>query len=91
LVLWQAGRNTIEFEIYATARQINGLSAVEVGDASVLQRSSYQRLAWLQIEVVQGLTWLSALLGGLCLIIGLTIRANATYFWFGLTCIARVS
>ena len=73
--------------MYANARQLNGLSAVEIGDAATLESGSYQWRVWWLVEVVRGITWLSALLGLLCLAIGFILRRESAFIWFGLTCL----
>lgn len=34
---WRNGPNTLEFEIFATSRQMNGLSAISIGPAHLLR------------------------------------------------------
>lgn len=87
MALWITGTNTLEFEIYASARQLNGLSAIEVGDAIELSNGSYLWRNWWQIDLVRGLSWLAAVLGCLCLAIGMILRRDSAFLWFGLTTI----
>ena len=87
--LWREGRNDLEFEIHATPQQTNGLAPVEVGDADVLDEGTYRWRHWLQVELVQALTWLSLLLGALSLAVGLILRKDSVYIWFGLASISN--
>ena len=82
---WQADINTLDFEVYATSRQMNGLSLVTVGDPATLADSGYRRLLWLKVDLLVGLAWLSLLSGILSLIVALMLRREPVYFWFGLT------
>ena len=86
---WTLGKNELRFEIYATARQINGLSSVWVGDVDVLESRLYRWRYWLQVDLMAGLSWLSALLGVLALVVGIVLRKNSVYLWFGLTSIVN--
>ncbi len=88
-VYWQAGRNELVFEIYATARQSNGLSSVWVGDVSALEAQFYHWRYWLQVELMRGLTWLSMVVGLLALGASTVLRKESVYFWFGLTSVAN--
>jgi signal transduction histidine kinase len=87
--IWQPGRNEISFEIYASARQSNGLSTVWLGDVNVLDRSFYRFRYWLQVDLLSGLTWLSAVLGVLAIAVGIVLRKDSVYLWFGLTSTAN--
>ena len=88
-VYWKAGRNELQFDIYATARQTNGLSSVWVGDVGELARQFYLWRYWLQVELMRGLTWLSVVVGLLALGAGLLVRQERVYVWFGLTSLAN--
>ena len=55
---WRAGPNTLDFEVYATSRQMNGLSRVTVGDPAVLADSGYRSLLWFKVDLLVGLAWL---------------------------------
>lgn len=85
--LLQVGSNVLEFEIYATSRQMNGLSAVQVGDADALYDSVFSNRHFWTVDVQVGLTWLSTLLGLLSLTVGLVLRRESVFIWFGLTSI----
>ncbi|RQW77734.1 MAG: hypothetical protein EHM62_08160, partial [Methylococcus sp.] len=63
--LWHTGVNTLEFEIFANNRQMNGLSPVSVGPAQALSDGPYLRKWLWQVELLQGMSWLAACLGGL--------------------------
>ena len=82
---WKAGRNELQFDIYANARQSNGLSSVWVGDVETLKNRFYLWRYFLQVDVMKGLTWLSFLVGLLALSVGLILRRDSVYLWFGLT------
>lgn len=86
---WQAGINTLDFEVYATSRQMNGLSRVTVGDPVVLADSGYRSLFWFKVDLLVGLAWLSLLSGLLSLSVALILRREPVYFWFGLTSITN--
>ena len=83
--LWQAGANTLDFDIYATERQMNGLSRITVGDPTVIADRSYRLEYWLKVDLLVGLAWLSALSGLLSLSVALILRREPVYFWLGLT------
>lgn len=85
--LVQVGINTLEFEILATPRQMNGLSQVRVGDADTLFETFYVWRYFLSAELQVGLMWLSVLLGLLSLTVGLILRRESVFIWFGLTSI----
>lgn len=82
---WNAGRNELQFEIYATARQSNGLSSVWVGEVDVLERHFYRWRYGLQVELIEAFAWLLALVGFLALGAGWVLRKEPVYYWFGLT------
>jgi signal transduction histidine kinase len=86
---WTLGQNELRFEIYATARQINGLSSVWVGDVDVLESRFYSLRYWLQVDLMAGLSWLSGLLGLMALVVGLVLRKDSVFLWFGLTSIVN--
>lgn len=88
-LFWQLGANEIRFEIYANARQSNGLSAVSVGDAEVLDSLFYQKRFWLQVDLMAGLSWLSGLIGVMSLVVAAVLRKESVYWWFGLTSIVN--
>lgn len=89
--IWLAGRNTLEFEIYANDRQMNGLGRVLVGQAQALDQSVYRfRMLW-QVEVIRALTWITLTMGVLSLAIGLVLRTESIYQWFGLTSLANAA
>jgi signal transduction histidine kinase len=88
-IYWKAGPNELQFDIYVTARQSNGLSSVWVGDVDVLYANFYRWRHWVQVELITGLTWLSVLVGLLAIGAGLVLRKDSVYFWFGLTSFAN--
>ncbi|MDH4391516.1 MAG: hypothetical protein QE285_08845 [Aquabacterium sp.] len=85
-VLWRQGRNDIDIEVYAIPHLANGLAPLEIGPADeLLVERMRWRMFW-QVEVVRGLTWLSVLLGVIALCVGLIMRRDPVYLWFG--CVA---
>jgi signal transduction histidine kinase len=83
--LLHPGLNTLEFEIHATARQMNGLSAVRAGDADTLYNDDYFWRQLLTVQLQRGLIWLSTLLGLLSLTVGMILTSERVFLWFGLT------
>lgn len=87
--LWQPGTNTLEFEVYATFRQMNGLSAITIGDPVTLNNQLYTPDRLLRSDLLIGLAWLSAVLGFLSLSMSLVHRRDRVYLWFGVTSIVN--
>ncbi len=87
--LWLAGDNQLEFEIHATPHQTNGLSAILVGPADALNRGPMLQRHWWQVSLLGGLSWMGLSLGLLMLAVGLVLRQDSVYRWFGLTSIAN--
>lgn len=87
--VWQLGDNTIEFEIHANSRQVNGLSAVKVGEVEALYEGAYRLRHWLKIEFLVGLGWISSVFGLLSLAVYFILRKESAYLWFGLSCLAH--
>ena len=85
-VLWRQGPNVIDIEVYAIPHLANGLAPLEIGPADDLQVERMRWRTFWQVEVVRGLTWLSALLGVIALCISLIMRRDPVYLWFG--CVA---
>lgn len=86
--LWHVGANTLDITVYATDRQVNGLSAIYVGAGQyLLHNFAYQH--WLRSDVPIGLAWTSLVLGLLSLGLGLMLWRNSVYLWFGLTSLAN--
>lgn len=81
--LWQVGVNRLEVELYATSRQMNGLSPVLVGPAERLYRSPYIGQRFLRVGLVEVLTWLSVSLGFLSLMVYTRLRSEPVWAWFG--------
>lgn len=81
----KTGANELQFEIYANARQSNGLSSVVVGQVETLDSHFYLWRYWLQVDLMAGLSWLSGLLGVMALAVGIVLRKDSVYLWFGLT------
>lgn len=87
--LWRVGANTLEFEIYANDRQMNGLSPVQIGTAQALDQGPYLQQRLWQVELLRGLTWVVLSLGGLALAVAWILRSERLYLWFGLCSIAN--
>jgi PAS domain S-box-containing protein len=87
VLMLRAGENTLDFEIFATERQMNGLSVVRVGEADAVYEQLYLWRQFLTVDLLVGLTWLSSLLGLLSLTVGLVLRKESVFLWFGLTSI----
>lgn len=87
--LWHAGSNLLEFEIHATPHQTNGLSAIRVGPADALNRGPLLQRHWWQVSLLRGLSWMGLSLGLLMLAVGLVLRQDSVYRWFGWTSIAN--
>lgn len=87
--VWQVGDNVIEFEIYANARQKNGLSQVQVDVLNKLYQESFLIPQWLKHGFLVGLAWVSAVLGILSLAVSLVLRNELAYRWFGIACVAH--
>lgn len=85
---WRVGTNTLDFVIYATDRQMNGLSRITVGDPVMLGHN-YRLTRWLKSDLLVGLAWLSLLSGFLSLSVAVILRHQPVYFWFGLTSITN--
>jgi signal transduction histidine kinase len=88
---WKPGLNQITFEIYATGGQSNGLSSVTVGDVGVLDTVFYHLNYWLKVDLLMGLTWLSAVLGVLSLVVSRILKNDAVYLWFGIASLANAA
>lgn len=87
--LWQAGTNTIEVEVFANQRQMNGLAPVQVGSAQELDRGPYLRDRLLRVELIRALTWVSLCLGLLALAVAAILRTENVFLWFGLCSIVN--
>lgn len=85
---WRAGPNTLEFEIFATSRQMNGLSAVTIGPAHVLREGEYGWRRFIQVTVANGLAWAAFCMGGIVLCVSLALRGDRLYGCFGVTALA---
>ncbi|MEN9313744.1 MAG: hypothetical protein RIS35_137 [Pseudomonadota bacterium] len=85
--LWREGANEIVFELFANAKQPNGLSAVTVGPAVALSQGPFERHYFLQVELLRGLAWAMACFGVVSLALSALFRGrdDAGFFWFGVT------
>lgn len=82
--LWQSGRNTVNFEIWATEGQVNGLSQVRVGPAAYLHDRFFAPAYLARVELPGALIPVALLMGILGLIVGLILRNEPAFFMFGL-------
>ena len=85
---WRAGPNTLEFEVFATSRQMNGLSAVTIGPAQALREGDYGWRRFIQVTVANGLAWAAFCMGGIVLCVSLALRGDRLYGCFGVTALA---
>jgi len=85
VAMLKTGTNELQFEIYADARQSNGLSSVVIGPVEALDSRFYLWRYWIQVDLMAGLSWLSGVLGVMALAVGIVLRKDSVYLWFGLT------
>jgi signal transduction histidine kinase len=85
VAMLKTGANELQFEIYADARQFNGLSGVVIGPVEALDSLFYLWRYWIQVDLMAGLSWLSGVLGLMALAVGIVLRKDSVYLWFGLT------
>lgn len=84
---WRTRENVLEFDVFATSRQMNGLSPVIVGPAQELNHDYLLRRT-LQVSVVNGLAWVALSLGLVVLSVSIALGGDRLYSWFGLTAFA---
>ena len=89
--IWQLGENTVEFEIHANARQMNGLSPIQIGEVESLYANNYRMGNWLKTELLEGLQWISVVFGLLSLAVYVILRKEPAFLWFGLTCLMHAT
>ena len=89
--LWHAGINTLEIEVHGNHGQVNGLSEVLVGDAHRLYRDVYISQFALRITLYEWLAFAILTLGMLSLTVGVSLREESVYRWYGLTCLFLVA
>ena len=87
--LWRAGVNLVEVELFASARQANGLSAVTIGPAERLAEGPFATRYFLQVELLRGLAWAMVCLGLGALVLALLVRDTPGFAWFGLATIVN--
>lgn len=85
LEYWSKGLNQIEVEIFASGRQINGLSAVVVGDAEQLMKEFYRPAYFWLVDVMNVHMWVSLILGLMALAVAWLVRDSRLYLWVGLS------
>lgn len=82
---WREGSNQIDLEIFASRRQINGLSAVVVGDAEQLMREFYRPAYFWLVDVMNVHMWVSLILGLMALAVAWLVRDSRLFLWVGLS------
>lgn len=87
--MWRAGLNTLEIEVFANERQMNGLSAVHAGPAEALHDGAYRWHRLWRVDLIRALSWLSICVGLLSLTVGAVLRSESVYRWFGLACLVN--
>lgn len=87
--LWKQGENQLSVEVYADGRQTNGLSAVRVGPLPQLAASDYAAPYFLRVQLMQGLSWVTVILGLLSLMVAFYLRSRSLYLWVGLASLAH--
>jgi signal transduction histidine kinase len=85
--VWQVGENTLEFEIHANARQMNGLSPIQIGELESLYANNYRMGHWLKTDLLEGLQWISMAFGLLSLAVYVILRKEPAFLWFGFACL----
>lgn len=88
--LLREGMNQLEFEVYATPHQTNGLSRVVVGDPAALLAGEYGSRRFWQVVAMEALTWITVGVGLLSLAVAVALPRERLYLWFGLACLANV-
>ena len=89
--LLKTGENTIEFEIYASRHQKNGLTAITYGDLSGIFDRLYWPLHWLKADFLVGMSWVSLVFGLVSLSAFFILRKEYAYVWFGIACMAHAA
>lgn len=87
--LWRPGLNEIEIEVTADDRQTNGLSALQVGPLHKLEESPYPQQYFFRVQLPQGLSWVTAILGLLALMVAFYLPGRSMYLWVGLASLAH--
>lgn len=87
--VWRAGLNRLEVEIHANDRQTNGLSSVRVGPLDQLDREYQVPQDMLKVQLLRALTWVTASLGLLCLVVAAHLGRRDMYLWTGLASVAN--
>ena len=85
LEYWSKGVNKIEVEIFASGRQINGLSAVVVGDAEKLMREFYRPAYFWLVDVMNVHMWVSLILGLMALAVAWMVKDSRLFLWVGIS------
>ena len=85
LEYWSKGLNQIEVEIFASGRQINGLSAVVVGDAEQLMKEFYRPAYFWLVDVMNVHMWVSLILGLMALAVAWLVKDSRLFLWVGLS------
>jgi signal transduction histidine kinase len=78
-----AGRNVLDFEIYADSRQMNGLSQVIIGPYAEVFYDHYQLRKFLKTDLVRMLAIFAGVAGFLSLAAGLAAHHDRLFLIFG--------
>lgn len=89
--VWQPGDNTIEFEIHANSRQMNGLSPIQIGEVESLYAHNYRMSNWFKTDLLVGLQWISMVFGLLSLAVYFILRKESAFLWFGFGCLMHAT
>jgi signal transduction histidine kinase len=89
--LWQAGRNTIEVEVYINRMQMNGLSPIVIGPAATVYGSAYQPQRFFSQDLTGAVQWGLFAISLIALLVGGLYRGEGQrlFLWFGLACLLR--
>ncbi len=89
-ISWRVGYNEIRVEIFADTTEINGLSSIWVGDASVLRQDFFQWRQLIAVDLLIAVTWISGFLAALGFGASLVLRQKPIYFWFATATLSNV-
>jgi signal transduction histidine kinase len=84
VALWDVGRNVLDIEVHVDDRQMNGLSTVRVGPLLTLEQGDYAWQYFLQVQLVQALSWITVILGLLSLMVAFYLPGPNLYLWVGI-------
>lgn len=84
-----AGRNVLDFEIYADQRQMNGLTPVYVGDFNTLSSDYYALTRFLKTDLIRILAIFAGVAGLLSLAAWAAAPGERLFLMFGIASIAE--